>query len=124
MGNGLSGWLAPSGRFYPCGYQEHYKLAYEIMEADITLQRERVSIGYEVGTVVSFDDALRKMDWIVMGCPPWAPSDLDYIFFPPEVVWERTQEQITWFEENYSQLSPKQQDMLEDHIEYLIKRKR
>lgn len=120
-GKGLSGWLAPSGAFYPCDWEEHYMLAASIVNANLTIAQERVRIGFDKGTVVSYDDALREMEWIVMGCPPWSPSDLDYIFFPNILSFERTLEQIDWFEDHYDELSPKQQEQLEEHIESILK---
>ncbi|PLS18936.1 hypothetical protein CVD28_00620 [Bacillus sp. M6-12] len=113
-GKGLTGWLSPEGEFSPCEYGEHYKLATEIVYGNNDLNRERVRIGHEKGTVIDGEEALKELLWIPMGVPKWGgQSDMDYLFISH---LGRTEAQIKWFEENYENLSETQKEKLEEHI--------
>lgn len=85
---GLSGYLAPDGKWFSCGYQEHGNLAKELMEL------------YHLETGDSNNIAMQG-DFIKFGTVPWTKkggTDSCHVFM--NTTQEPTQAQIEWLEEN------------------------
>lgn len=116
MGKGLTGWLSPNGDFYPCNYGEHNELASVTYENNREkLKAVRAEISYERGRVVDAHTVLREVMWIPMGSSGQGSTTLmDYVFVSYKGM---TEEQIAWFKNNFNDLSPAQQEMVEDYLE-------
>ena len=85
---GLSGYLAPDGKWFSCGYQEHGNLAKELMEL------------YNLDTSDSNNIAM-KGDFIKFGTVPWAKkdgTDMCHVFM--NTTQEPTKEQVVWLDKN------------------------
>lgn len=94
---GLSGYLAPDGDWYPCGYLEHSEKACELVEK------------YHLDTS---DSNLIAMggDFIKFGTAPWATKEgcnMCHVFM--NIDQELTTKQVEWLEVNLIQATIKQQ---------------
>ncbi|MEH7210224.1 hypothetical protein V7094_29135 [Priestia megaterium] len=118
MGKGLTGWLSPNGDFYPCNYGEHHELSSDIYQKNREeLGNERARISAERDRLVDVHTVLREIMWIPMGASGQGSTTLmDYVFVSYKGM---TDEQIAWFKENFDNLSPAQQEMVETYLEVL-----
>lgn len=115
MGKGMTGWLSPTGVFHPCEYGEHSQLASETVWGSETLQKERVRLTHEQGSVAHTEDVLKELLWIPMGIPRWgSQANMDYLFVSYK---GSTAEQDKWLQEHYQELSEPQQKLLDAHYE-------
>ena len=94
---GLSGYLAPDGQWFPCGYLEHSEKACKLVEK------------YHLDTS---DSNLIAMggDFIKFGTAPWATmegSNMCHVFM--NIDQELTKNQIEWLEVNLIHATQKQQ---------------
>lgn len=124
---GLTGWLSPTGRFYPCEYGQHGDLATELIKESHEMIERRIDLISKSGTVIAYEDAIRHMDWIKLGAgaswlEPQMTSGDHYIFFPTHRRdWSMSQQQIKWFRENADRLSIQQQTFLQTQVERELK---
>lgn len=118
MGKGLTGWLSPDGVFYSCNYGEHNELSSQLYEKNQEeLGAERAKLTAERGRVADVHTVLREVLWIPMGASGQGSTTLmDYVFVSYKGM---TNEQIIWFKENFKELSPVQQEMIETYLEVM-----
>lgn len=85
---GLSGYLAPDGEWYPCGYQEHRDKAVELVEA------------YKLKET-DYNTIAMGGEFIKFGTAPWAGKEgnnMCHVFM--DRLRKPTQPQIDWLREN------------------------
>jgi hypothetical protein len=98
-GYGLSGYLAPDGIWYPCGYQEHDVKAGELVKK------------YGLDKTNDYNSIATKGEFIKFGTAPWSKKEGNATChsFLNRVV-EPTQEQVEWLNQNLNKATDKQKN--------------
>lgn len=103
MKYGLSGFLAPDGEFYACGYMEHSALAVELVE--------KYDVRFYGG------NSNEVPDFIKFGCSPWVGPEGDsncHCF-----IWnEPTPEQLDWIIQHMGDMTGKQRIRVLRDLDY------
>jgi hypothetical protein len=93
---GLSGYLAPDGSWYPCGYQEHDVKALELVK--------KYNLNTKDSNIIATDG-----DFFKFGTSPLTTkegSEMCHVFMNRTQV--PTTEQIKWLEDNLAKATIKQ----------------
>ena len=106
---GLSGYLAPDGKFYECGYQEHQDLASELIEL-YSLKNK----SYE------YNEMATEGEFLKFGTYPWSEKkgcNGCHVF--KSHLHTLTEQQVSWLNENMVKATDRQRFelliSLEDH---------
>ena len=110
---GLSGFLAPDGAWYPCGYKEHGHLAYDLCKK--YGRNEFLDSNDQ-------NDLALESDFIKFGLDYNGATEGGHFFYNRNIP--QTENQVKWLRENTHRMTEKQQHSVNVMLYHFDKKKK